>query len=327
MKHCDSHLVTHHVFDKGELRHLRSPARPDASLTFSDDGNAIVADGKAVGRVFEEEKRIEWALELDDGLEARIAQERASYDDWAKRIRQRSPGRPRTVGARWHDDQLYAQRAFEELVREWPAVSSVAGERVLDVGGSLIDSWRFLRRDAAHVDQVEVSSESQRLALHRLESMGLSSDAITFHTAPAEQLPFQDGVFDFVFSRATLHHTRRPDSFREIARVLKPGGIMLAREPRMSWPVHALMRTVRVLRRVDRGTDDPLRAHELRQLAPLFGHAQVYSWGFGAFLLEQMGAPRRLTKPLERLEDRIGRIPAVTRLLGEKSWLVAQKTA
>ena len=45
---------------------------------------------------------------------------------------------------------------------------------------------------------------------------------IAFKAANAEQLPFEDGVFDSVVSNYVVHHLARPDVvFREISRVLK----------------------------------------------------------------------------------------------------------
>lgn len=40
----------------------------------------------------------------------------------------------------------------------------------------------------------------------------------------AEQLPFPDAYFDFVYSRVALPYTYLPKSIAEMARVLKPGG-------------------------------------------------------------------------------------------------------
>jgi SAM-dependent methyltransferase len=46
-----------------------------------------------------------------------------------------------------------------------------------------------------------------------------------FRQANAEQLPFDDGEFDAVVSNYVVHHLARPEVvFREISRVLKPGG-------------------------------------------------------------------------------------------------------
>lgn len=54
-----------------------------------------------------------------------------------------------------------------------------------------------------------------------------------------ERLPFADGTFDGVLSLAVLEHVRNPfASAREICRVLKPGGRILAVVPLLA-PVHA----------------------------------------------------------------------------------------
>ena len=45
----------------------------------------------------------------------------------------------------------------------------------------------------------------------------------------AEDLPFHDASFDAIFAMAMMHHLARPDQMlREIARVLKPGGVFIA---------------------------------------------------------------------------------------------------
>lgn len=50
---------------------------------------------------------------------------------------------------------------------------------------------------------------------------------VQFTTASCYELPFEDGVFDRVFSHALMEHLARPvDAMREFARVLKPGGIV-----------------------------------------------------------------------------------------------------
>jgi ubiquinone/menaquinone biosynthesis C-methylase UbiE len=68
--------------------------------------------------------------------------------------------------------------------------------------------------------------------------------------ADAENLPFDDGTFDLVYSWGVLHHT--PDTsaaFAEALRVLKPGGTikaMVYHTPSwtgwMLWAIHGLLR-------------------------------------------------------------------------------------
>lgn len=48
----------------------------------------------------------------------------------------------------------------------------------------------------------------------------------------AERIPYQDGYFDMVIANNVLEHLDQPDrAFREVARVLKPGGHFLAKTP------------------------------------------------------------------------------------------------
>ena len=53
--------------------------------------------------------------------------------------------------------------------------------------------------------------------------------------APAEDIPFPNGTFDFVICRSLLHHLEVPSKgLAEMARVLKPGGKFVCWEPNLS---------------------------------------------------------------------------------------------
>lgn len=50
--------------------------------------------------------------------------------------------------------------------------------------------------------------------------------------ADAEKIPYDDNTFDVVFSDNVLEHLEQPDSvFKEVNRVLKPGGVYLFKTP------------------------------------------------------------------------------------------------
>ncbi len=66
----------------------------------------------------------------------------------------------------------------------------------------------------------------------------------------AEALPFRDASFDVVFALNMLHHVIKPENaVREFARVLKPGGALVALDPRKVAPIE-------LAKKVLRGHDD-----------------------------------------------------------------------
>jgi len=81
---------------------------------------------------------------------------------------------------------------------------------------------------APHVARVTASDltpEMLTIAANLAKENGLGN--VDFKEADAEDLPFDDAIFDLVTCRIAPHHFRDIDQFvRECARVLKPGGVL-----------------------------------------------------------------------------------------------------
>lgn len=102
------------------------------------------------------------------------------------------------------------------LLRE--AADLSPGSHVLDLGSGPGHGAEMLAQAEAIVTGIDFSPEMVKAAQCRYPE-------ITFREANAEELPFDDGVFDAVVSNYMVHHLARPEAvFREITRVLKPGG-------------------------------------------------------------------------------------------------------
>jgi 2-polyprenyl-3-methyl-5-hydroxy-6-metoxy-1,4-benzoquinol methylase len=95
--------------------------------------------------------------------------------------------------------------------------------RVLDVACGPGIVAEALARDACEVVGCDITPEMLDKARERCAKAGLANTRFT--PGRAEALPFPDASFDVVVSRSAVHHFPDPSAvFREMARILKPGG-------------------------------------------------------------------------------------------------------
>lgn len=147
--------------------------------------------------------------------------------------------------------------------------------------------------------------------------------------ARSSQLPFPDRSFDVALYRLVLHHVAYTEplapTFREAARVLRPGGALVAVEPGLLHPVGAgltLANRAGLGTRVHGTPDDvPLSPRRLRRAARAAGlDAQIYALTYAWRRL-----PPRLQRALWTL-DHLGELP-VSRALGHTLLLIARLPA
>lgn len=112
-----------------------------------------------------------------------------------------------------HARQTHAQEIAAE------AMSSMRAPKVLDLGCGAGDSVDLFRRLDPGTEWIglDVQDSAEVHARTRTD--------VEFHTFDGEQIPFEDGRFDLVYSTQVLEHVRRPEPLLvEVARVLRPGG-------------------------------------------------------------------------------------------------------
>ena len=121
------------------------------------------------------------------------------------------------------------ERSFRERLVELARLQP--GESVLDVGcgtGSLAIAAKRRVGPTGIVHGIDASPEMIARATRKAKKAGVD---VTFRTAVVEALPFPDRQLDVVLSTLMLHHlprATREQSARDIRRVLKPGGRVLA---------------------------------------------------------------------------------------------------
>lgn len=102
------------------------------------------------------------------------------------------------------------------------------GERVVDVGsGSGFDSFVAARQVGPDGQVVGVDMTPEMLVKARANAARLEADNVEFRDGLAEDLPVEDGWADVVISNGVFNLC--PDKqavFREVRRVLRPGGYL-----------------------------------------------------------------------------------------------------
>ena len=141
--------------------------------------------------------------------------------------RERTPRDPHQY-AGWRATPLGAITERLELDLVFELAGPVEGKSVLDVGtGDGSYGLEAASRGAAATG-VDVDPEMLRAAEQRASAMNLD---VTFVEGHAERLPVYDERFDLVLAVTVLCFVEGPaESFRELARVLRPGGRVVVGE-------------------------------------------------------------------------------------------------
>lgn len=164
---------------------------------------------------------------------------------------------PRTVMNHW--EALALPRLVEELV--------VAGGPVLDLGcgvGKLGAAWVRVGRGSAALVGVDLQVEL-------LEAIGDGYAALL--EGDAHRLPLRDASFAAVAVLNALHHVADPVAvLHEVHRVLRPGGVVLAWDPRALASLDLLKR---LLRRRHPAFGAHHRAFALGEYGDLFSAADL----------------------------------------------------
>jgi len=121
--------------------------------------------------------------------------------------------------------QAQARYNLEPYLRPFAGFDA-NGRRVLEVGVGMGADHAEWARSGAKLAGVDFSPRAVEWTAQRLAAEALPHGLAV---ADAERLPFPDDSFDLVYSWGVLHHT--PDTaaaFREVHRVLRPGGELRA---------------------------------------------------------------------------------------------------
>ena len=108
-------------------------------------------------------------------------------------------------------------------------VDTPPGSRVLDAGAGGGFLSEMLARRGFNVVATDLGFDSLHRAGHRLNNLGLPVSCVL---GDLYRLPFEDASFDAAVSSEVLEHLETPASaLSELARVIRPGGILVVSTP------------------------------------------------------------------------------------------------
>lgn len=127
----------------------------------------------------------------------------------------------RSISFSGRDRGFFLEAKAERLVELAQRVGDPAEVRVLDVGAGdgQLDA---LLGELPRLEGTDVSAEMVELASR-------ANPHVPYRLGTDERLPYEDGEFDFAFTVCVLHHVprgARPPFYAELARVVRPGGLV-----------------------------------------------------------------------------------------------------
>ena len=125
-------------------------------------------------------------------------------------------------------DHIAVNTAFVERVVE---LGASAGHFLdLGTGPAQIPIFLAQRCPRIRITGIDLSVNMLTLGEQHVAEAGLA-DQIVLECVDAKDLPYPDQSFDGVVSNSIIHHVPDPmAAFREISRVIRPGGLILIRD-------------------------------------------------------------------------------------------------
>ena len=182
---------------------------------------------------------------------------------------------------RFAEETRLAQRKYYWAVRdafsayEQRRTQLAQGGDVLEYGCAKGAVSLSLAPTAKSVTGIDISPVAIGSANDAAAAQGLLNTR--FDVMNAEAMEFEDESFDFIFGSGIIHHLDVKRSYRELHRVLRPGGRVLFIEPLGHNPVLGLYRKMTPAARTE--DEHPLRKGDIRAFGEIFGDLRTHHFG------------------------------------------------
>ena len=190
------------------------------------------------------------------------------------------------------------------------------GRRVLDYCCGLGNTSAEVASYGALVDAIDISSEEIETAKETARERGVDKN-ITFHVMDAEHTDFDDNTFDIIVCCGVLHHLDLDAAYKELARVLKPDGCVLAVEALAHNPIIHYYRKMTPRLRTAWEVDHILTVPKIQKASKYFDDINIrffHLFGIAAIPFRKWFFFKPLLAVLDTVDSIVLKIPFVNRM-------------
>lgn len=219
----------------------------------------------------------------------------------------------------WHEVTLAGKKGSLRRAK-WiiDTLKLKPGMRVLEVGcGTGFFSEIFVK-SGVELHAIDLAQNLLCKAIDRCAGQG-----IHFKLCDVESMPYEDEFFDAVIGIRVLHHLDMPLAFKEINRVLKPGGNIGFCEPNMLNPIIMIQKNIPWVKKMmgDTPYETAFFKWSLERFLASCGYEQIDIQPFD-FL--HPGIPEKMVAGIEKLGIFLESLPLI-RQIGGSLRIVATK--
>lgn len=127
----------------------------------------------------------------------------------------------------------FVQHMYAPLIAE---LENIHSGRLLDIGCGNGDFFGLIKDKGMELHGIDLAENMVKVA------QGKYGDIAYILLSDAENIPFQDGMFDIIVCNASFHHYTNPQAvLTQMRRVMKDSGMLLIGDPWMPQPIRAVM--------------------------------------------------------------------------------------
>jgi len=190
------------------------------------------------------------------------------------------------------------------------------GVDALDYCCGLGASSLRLLRAGARCTGIDISAESVATAKKLAHDNGFAEQS-HFEVMDAEALTFDDDSFDLIICSGVLHHLEINAAYRELSRVLRPGGKIIALEALGHNPAIAAYRKLTPKLRTEWEADHILTSSELTLAEDFFGKVTKRYFYLLSVIPISLGGrfgSDKLIKLTDKIDDVLLKVPGIRKM-------------